>query len=91
MLSRIEYYKSATMKPVKHSFDLIMINSAAAEPVHLLFSLHLWSVKNSLFTSVGSLEMLGESTKMVYSVFSSKNHIVSYATGERMKNYNAVR
>lgn len=69
MLSLIEYHKSATMKPVKHSFDLMLIDSAATEPVHLLFSPHLWSVKNSLFTSVGSLEMLRESIEMVCIVF----------------------
>lgn len=59
------------------SFD-----SAATEPVHLLFSPHLWSVKNSLFTSVGSLQMVGESTEMVYAGFASKDPIVWHGTGE---------
>lgn len=70
------------MKPVKQSFDLMLIDSAATEPVHPLFSPHLWSVKNSLFTSVGSLEMVEESTEMVYIVFASKDPIVWHGTGE---------
>lgn len=81
MLSLIEYHKSATVKPVKHSFDLMLIDSAATEPVHPLFSPHLWSVKNS-FTSVGSLQMVGESTEMVYAGFASKDPIVWHGTGE---------
>lgn len=51
----------------------MLIDSAAAEPVQLLFFPHLWSFKNWLFTSVGSLEMVRESTEMVYAVFASKD------------------